>query len=410
MAVTKLLAGLLLPCAWASLRVADVNLKTRRLAEPRPSTITGCPADYKDCGQCRCVPPTVCSKCPAETASKPVAAPSADPSGDSHNEPVPSAIIGCPRGFVDCGSCQCVPRSSCQYCGGSRPPFPPSGGSEPQPSETPGCPASYVDCGTCRCVPESTCQWCPGSGTGVPGPIETVPTRPSDVIGCPASYVDCGTCRCVPESTCQWCPGAETATTEEPDFDNETNVTDTTETTTMGWHIVSRPSEVPLCPRGYVDCGTCRCVPESSCQWCPGAWVPGVPSPTPETPTPVPRPVPTPTPTPVPSPAPRPSEVPFCPRNYKDCGWCLCVPESTCQWCGGEQSELPVPRPAPPSPAPAPRPSTIIGCPAGYFDCGTCMCVPRSSCQWCPGASPNFVQNHTDGTDSRDGPYGPLRV
>ncbi|CAJ1346483.1 unnamed protein product, partial [Effrenium voratum] len=243
MAVTKLLAGLLLPCAWASLRVADVNLKTRRLAEPRPSTITGCPADYKDCGQCRCVPPTVCSKCPAETASKPVAAPSADPSGDSDNEPVPSAIIGCPRGFVDCGSCQCVPRSSCQYCGGSRPPFPPSGGSEPQPSETPGCPASYVDCGTCRCVPESTCQWCPGSGTGVPGPIETVPTRPSDVIGCPASYVDCGTCRCVPESTCQWCPGAETATTEEPDFDNETNVTDTTETTTMGWHIVSRPSE-----------------------------------------------------------------------------------------------------------------------------------------------------------------------
>lgn len=108
---------------------------------------------------------------------------------------------------VDCGSCLCVPVTSCQWCPGAlRPlpsnPSPPSGG-DGQPSRVPGCPAHYVDCGTCLCVPPSTCQWCPGGNSpGRPRPPRpnrpVTPVeggfRPSTVPGCPASYVDCGSC------------------------------------------------------------------------------------------------------------------------------------------------------------------------------------------------------------------------
>lgn len=108
---------------------------------------------------------------------------------------------------VDCGSCLCVPVTSCQWCPGAlRPlpsnPSPPSGGYG-QPSRVPGCPAHYVDCGTCLCVPPSTCQWCPGGNSpGRPRPPRPNPPvtpveggfRPSTVPGCPASYVDCGSC------------------------------------------------------------------------------------------------------------------------------------------------------------------------------------------------------------------------
>ena len=48
----------------------------------------------------------------------------------------------------------------------------------------------YKDCGTCRCVPESTCQWCPGAYT--PALPSATPNnsviRPSSVFGCPATF------------------------------------------------------------------------------------------------------------------------------------------------------------------------------------------------------------------------------
>merc|ERR1719334_1980372 len=74
-------------------------------------------------------------------------------------------------------------------------------------SSVSGCPDSYVDCGTCLCVPESTCQWCPDPVLPTHSENLSV-TSPSTIYGCPENYVDCGTCLCVPESTCQWCPNA----------------------------------------------------------------------------------------------------------------------------------------------------------------------------------------------------------
>ena len=113
-----------------------------------------------------------------------------------------------------------------------------------------------------------------------------------------------------------------------------------------------------------VDCGTCLCVPLTSCQWCPGAYSPSRPS----------RPSPAPAPAPINS---RPSTVPGCPASYADCGTCLCVPQTTCRWCPGATAPAPaLPAPSPtPVPAPSPiqsRPSTVPGCPASYKDCGTC--------------------------------------
>ncbi|CAE8582664.1 unnamed protein product, partial [Polarella glacialis] len=32
------------------------------------------------------------------------------------------------------------------------------------PSTVPYCPKSYVDCGKCLCVPATTCRWCTGGG------------------------------------------------------------------------------------------------------------------------------------------------------------------------------------------------------------------------------------------------------
>ena len=94
-----------------------------------------------------------------------------------------------------------------------------------------------------------------------------------------------------------------------------TTVELTTSTPDGGGHIVSRPSTVPYCPIHFVDCGLCRCVPPTSCGYCPGAWSP---SPLPE---------------PVDGESPRPSVVPGCPLFHVDCGTCLllsCPIEAFC--------------------------------------------------------------------------------
>jgi len=287
-------------------------------------------------------------------------------------------VIGCPLSFVDCGTCRCVPASTCQWCpGGSlvslevRPEevdpslsnaVVPAGRAlsltetleDVTPSTIVGCPALYVDCGTCRCVPRATCRWCgsttePELNVTLPVPGTNFTARPSEIPYCPARFVDCGGCRCVPFSTCQWCPQSDVPAS------NSTNAT------------VQSPSLVPGCPSGYVDCGTCRCVPESTCQWCPGgSGQPQVPS------------------RPQSNVTSRPSVIPFCPANYKDCGSCLCVPESTCQWCPGAGTSPVV---QPPQNVTM-HPSEVIGCPASFVDCGTCRCVPEHTCRWCAGWSP----------------------
>ena len=109
------------------------------------------------------------------------------------------------------------------------------------------------------------------------------------------------------ELTCAWCPGAIIATPETTSLvptlaPGETTTTAlTTSAPGSGGQIISRPSSVPYCPLHFVDCGTCRCVPLTSCGFCPGAWSPS------------------------PHPAPgngRPSVVPGCPASHVDCGTC----------------------------------------------------------------------------------------
>ena len=80
-----------------------------------------------------------------------------------------------------------------------------------------------------------------------------------------------------------------------------------------------------------------------------------------------------------------PSVVFGCPLGFVDCGYCLCVPVDTCIYCsGGLPPPAPLPAPPPPPTHPAvPTPSTIIGCPYGEVDCGYCLCVPVSTCLYC---------------------------
>ena len=322
------------------------RLRTERsMTGPVPSRITGCPTGYMDCGSCLCVPSTTCDSCLVAVPNLPNPAPAPAPA-PSNGEPVPSTIRGCPAGYVDCGGCFCTPRSTCDACNVTGP-----------PTLWPGLPGT--------------------NGTnGSNGSNETNATvphlnfTPSRVPQCPRGYVDCGTCLCVSVGTCAYCPGAWVPA---PPVSSPGGV-------------VPVHSRVPGCPANYYDCGTCQCVPHSTCQWCPAGGGGSVPFPG----RPVPGPAPAPPATPVHS------RVPGCPANYYDCGTCQCVPHSTCQWCpaGGGGS---VPFPGRPVPGPAPAPpatpvhSRVPGCPADYYDCGTCQCVPHSTCQWCPAGGGGSV-------------------
>lgn len=327
----------------------------------RPSRVPYCPAAYRDCGTCFCVPESTCILCPGAWQN---------PTHGGHIVSRPSEVPYCPASFVDCGTCLCVPESSCGNCPGAWQEGPPgqvvSTSPRPtpeivaRPSVVPFCPAGFVDCGTCLCVARATCQWCPFAANPPARPALPAPTtgivnsRPSTIIGCPAAYRDCGTCFCVPESSCQWCPGAIT----RPSLPAPSPTPSPTPSPPTTSPISSRPSTVIGCPASYKDCGNCKCVPENTCQYCGSS-----PSPPPSQPSNI-----------------RPSAVIGCPFVYKDCGTCLCVPEPTCQYCPGAYS-----RPSSPSPGSHIRPSTIIGCPLGYKDCGFCRCVPEPTCQYCPG-------------------------
>ncbi|CAE8657484.1 unnamed protein product [Polarella glacialis] len=155
---------------------------------------------------------------------------------------------------------------------------------------------------------------------------------------------------------------------EDDDDDEEDDDDDHTTTTTSSGAPPSRPSTLPYCPSNYVECGMCRCVPESICQWCPAA--PNISDPY--------QPPPNET-YPIPS---RPSTVPYCPGGYVDCGYCSCVPEPTCQWCSTEPYEPPPQENYPITPT---WPSRVPYCPRTFVDCGNCPCVPASTCRWCTG-------------------------
>ncbi|CAE7509810.1 GekBS024P [Symbiodinium pilosum] len=374
---------------------------TRRLAI-RPSTVPYCPDGYKDCGSCRCVPEATCSWCP----------------GGLHQaipEPIESTVPGCHPDYVDCGDCMCVPRSTCEWCGSGL-----GDGNESEGNNTPGhnitmrpslvpyCPESHVDCGTCLCVAESTCQWCPTPfrpTLALPAPSDNVTMRPSMILGCPDSHVDCGACACplaVAGSLSrggvrvQLHPQRIAALSRGPLKCLSVRKAMSTVVRAFAYNgsglrlivecfcylcvcaiiylpLVSRKwSYKPSATKFYVDCGTCRCVSETTCQWCPGA---GTPQPLPPPPR---RPK-------------QPSQVTGCPAAFFDCGTCHCVPEHTCRWCPGWDEEPPLltttapvtvsSTQAPPSSSLSLSTSGSPGfCPAGFTFCDDSGCVWGLSC------------------------------
>eukprot|EP00913_Durusdinium_trenchii_P014618 g13717.t1 len=177
--------------ASASLR----GVPTSSSATVRPSTVENCPANFKDCGPCRCVPEHTCDFC--------IGGPDVDNNEtnvdpDTDIEPRPSSVVGCPETHVDCGNCQCVPSSTCSWCSDDHP-HPPVNppGSGTGNSSVPLCPKNFKDCGSCLCVPEAVCSSCGEHPVQpLPNPLPNVSMRPSEVPGCPETNKDCGQCSC----------------------------------------------------------------------------------------------------------------------------------------------------------------------------------------------------------------------
>lgn len=201
--------------------------------------------------------------------------------------------------------------------------------------------------------------------------------RPSTVPYCPDNYVDCGTCLCVPKSTCEWCPGAKSS--------SFLAVAPTTNISVANVKDLAAPLEMEsssflAVAQANSSAGQNSVTSPSSIYGCPESYVDCgtclcVPESTCEW-------CPSGQPVEVPAEVTKPSTIWGCPESYVDCGTCLCVPESTCQWCpaGSAHHEPPVS-----SNSSRPSPSAIVGCPESYVDCGACLCVPESTCQWCPG-------------------------
>ena len=117
----------------------------------------------------------------------------------------------------------------------------------------------------------------------------------------------------------------------------------------------------------YVNCGVCKNVPKSTCQWCDGT---GGAAPVSSV-----------------------SSIAAPSGNFVDCGVCKNVPESTCKWCDGYGGAAPVSSggssPSPAAPAPAGGIYDGSGtCPAGLMNCGVCRCTVPSACgsAYCAGS------------------------
>ena len=150
------------------------------------------------------------------------------------------------------------------------------------------------------------------------------------------NLVDCGVCKNVPKSTCQWCSGSG------------------------GPAAIGSASSVPAETSNLVDCGVCKNVPKSTCQWCSGTGGPATVG----------------------------SAASPASSNLVDCGVCKNVPKSTCQWCDGAGGNAPVnSRPATPdSGSPASSGMYDGSCPAGLVNCGVCRCTVPSACKTCDGS------------------------
>lgn len=114
----------------------------------------------------------------------------------------------------------------------------------------------------------------------------------------------------------------------------------------------------------YVNCGVCKNVPKSTCQWCDGTG--GA------------------------APVSSASSISAPSGNLVDCGVCKNVPQSTCQWCDGYGGVAPV-NSGPGGSSPSPASGGIGGsgtCPAGLMNCGVCRCTTPSACAsaYCAGS------------------------
>ena len=139
--------------------------------------------------------------------------------------------------------------------------------------------ARQVDCGTCLCVPQSSCQYCPGAwsgGSGGSGGGSSTPRPTPEIVARPSTVPLA--CEVVRNAAMRWSNAVKVhGKTESHDGILLLHIQRGSILIWLGevykWcHVMS---EVPYCPASYVDCGTCLCVPYATCQWCPGvanAW------------------------------------------------------------------------------------------------------------------------------------------
>eukprot|EP00933_Yihiella_yeosuensis_P027616 TRINITY_DN2151_c0_g1_i1.p1 TRINITY_DN2151_c0_g1~~TRINITY_DN2151_c0_g1_i1.p1 ORF type:complete len:466 (-),score=102.36 TRINITY_DN2151_c0_g1_i1:172-1569(-) len=297
--------------------------------------------------------------------------------------------------------------------------------------------AGLVNCGVCRCVPESTCAYCNGVGgpaapgvVAAPGPVVVVspPVVGGGACGV-AGLVSCGVCPCVPPGTCAWCDGYGGPAAIDSNFialpeiaSNESRdvmplpkaKAAATASSSKGKDALPLPSvesqpdatkntsldgrHLQACGvAGLVNCGVCRCVPESTCAYCNGVGGPAVP-------------VVAAAPVPVVVVSPVVGGGACGVAGLVSCGVCPCVPPGTCAWCNGyggpaaidsnfialpeiasNKSKDAMPLSRPESPPDSTKNATLDGrhltaCGApGLFNCGVCRCVPEPTCAWCNG-------------------------
>ena len=117
--------------------------------------------------------------------------------------------------LVDCGVCKAVPLSTCKYCH--------AGSSSSSPSQPRRRRARrrrtvpQLELGSHEPRRRQPRRRSPGGSSASPSQPRrrrtgTAPGNVSRVPDCPASYRNCGTCKCVPPSSCTWCPGGSTTT------------------------------------------------------------------------------------------------------------------------------------------------------------------------------------------------------
>eukprot|EP00490_Sorites_sp_Unknown_P023325 CAMPEP_0114689650 /NCGR_PEP_ID=MMETSP0191-20121206/64808_1 /TAXON_ID=126664 /ORGANISM="Sorites sp." /LENGTH=360 /DNA_ID=CAMNT_0001978581 /DNA_START=45 /DNA_END=1127 /DNA_ORIENTATION=- len=215
------------------------------------------------CGRCQGAGPSTCNQ-------------SADCTGTFTrlDSSIPNG--GCPFPYQSCG-CDAAYSFSAICLGGEKKQTYPNKNTRVVAAQKLG----YKDCGLCQGVPVEMCN----SDTicdPANAPLSSMSyglQKPSKVTWCPEGYVDCGSCLCVKDlfclgnSTTSPCGGAYVG--QIPGAGRKCGSCmgyDTNDQDCFNWYcrgtaatFSHNQSSIKDCPKGYVDCGKCDCVPESTC-------------------------------------------------------------------------------------------------------------------------------------------------